>query len=225
MKEQLQKAFEFRQTVKKYSDKHIETDKWETIKDAIYWAPTSHGFEPYRVLIINRENPLRQELKPAMWGQGVVDNADKLVFFISVKREIFTNEEWLLKRALRRAENVAGLQGGEALAAAKKHADTVLNVHLKNEEPNGDDWAMKQSYIALGMAMETAALLGVNSTPMEGFDRAKVKAIFKAHNLINDFEEVALVGAFGYPFDNTSYAHWGNNKRVRDPREVKFKEI
>lgn len=225
MKEQLQKAFAFRQTVKKYSDKHIETNKWETIKDAIYWAPTSHGFEPYRVLIINRDNALRQELKPVMWNQGVVDNADKLVFFISLKREVFANKEWLLKRALRRAEEVNGRHGEEALKAAEGHANLVLNTHIKYEEPNGDDWAMKQAYIALGMAMETASLIGVGSTPMEGFERAKVKEVFKKHNLIADNEVVALVGAFGYPFDETSYGHWGSNKRVRDSREYKFTEI
>lgn len=225
MKQELQKAFAFRQTIKKYADKHIEADKWETIKDSIYWAPTSHGFEPYRVLIINKDNEIRKELKPVMWGQGVVDSADKLVFFISLKREVFTNKEWLLKRALRRVEEVNGKTGEEALKGAQAHADLVLNTHLKSDEPNGDDWAMKQAYIALGMAMETAALLEVGSTPMEGFERAKVKEVFKKHNLINDNEVVALVGAFGYPFDKTSYGHWGSGNRVRDSRDYKFKEI
>lgn len=216
---------ETRQTVKKYANKHIEKSIWEQIKEAIYWAPTSHGFEPYRVLIINRDNELRQDLKPLMWNQGVVENADKLVFFISLKRSVFTDYEWLYERALRRSTEVSGFVGEKAKAAAKEHADTVLNRHLKVDEPNGDDWAMKQAYIALGMALETSAQLGIGSTPMEGLEKSKVESLFRSRGLMNESERVAVVAAFGYPFDETSYAHWGTKKRVRDPKDYKFTEI
>ena len=48
------------------------------------------------------------------------------------------------------------------------------------------DWASKQTYIALGNMMTSAAQIGIDSCPIEGFDKEKVdsyfvkKALYKA---------------------------------------------
>jgi nitroreductase/dihydropteridine reductase len=41
-----------------------------------------------------------------------------------------------------------------------------------------DHWMEKQTYMALGMTMMAAAELGVDATPLEGFDRASVDEAF-----------------------------------------------
>lgn len=61
------------------------------------------------------------------------------------------------------------------------------------------DWACKQCYIALGNMLTTAALLGIDSLAIEGFERKSVSEILQNEGLL-DGEEfgVAVMAAFGY---------------------------
>jgi nitroreductase len=70
----------------------------------------------------------------------------------------------------------------------------VLAVNRLGEE-NTKAWYKNQSYIPLGIMIETAALLGVDSGPMEGFDAAQVDEILglKEKNL-----HVATMLALGF---------------------------
>ena len=61
------------------------------------------------------------------------------------------------------------------------------------------DWAAKQAYIALGNMMTTAAMLGIDSCPVEGFKAKEVEKI--AADLLGVDTEtfgVAVMVAFGY---------------------------
>lgn len=40
-----------------------------------------------------------------------------------------------------------------------------------------NDWAAKQTYIALANMMTAAALVGIDSTPMEGFQKENVEKL------------------------------------------------
>jgi len=65
------------------------------------------------------------------------------------------------------------------------------------------DWASRQMYIPLGNMMSSAAQIGVDSCPIEGFDKEKVDALLKAENVIDDGEfGVACMLAFGYRLEN-----------------------
>lgn len=67
------------------------------------------------------------------------------------------------------------------------------------------DWTAKQTYIALGNMMMSAALLGIDSCPIEGFEYAKVDEILAKHNIIDPEKEgIASMMSLGY--------------RLRDPR-------
>ena len=54
----------------------------------------------------------------------------------------------------------------------------------------------KQTYMALGMTMMAAAELGVDATPLEGFDRATVDEAF---NLRETGYTTTVLLALGYP--------------------------
>lgn len=220
----IHKVNEKRQTVKSYSDKKISPAKWGQIINTIHWAPSSHGFEPYRVLTINKENKLREELKPLMWNQGVITEADKLVIFISLKREVFASKEFILERVNRKNTLVLDKEGEELEKVNKAQVELIKKTHLDAQEKT-DDWSMKQTYIAMGMAMYAATILKIGSTPIEGFDREAVEKLLLKNKLIDKTERVALATAFGYAKTKSAYAHWGTGKRVRVSKEEKFKEI
>lgn len=55
--------------------------------------------------------------------------------------------------------------------------------------------------------MYTASILGIGSTPMEGFVRKDIDTLLSKHNLLAPNETVALAVAFGYPKSETSFGH------------------
>lgn len=57
-----------------------------------------------------------------------------------------------------------------------------------------ETWNSRQAYIALGFLLETAALVGIDATPMEGFDPEEFNKII---GLDNDYSAVAIA-ALGY---------------------------
>lgn len=69
------------------------------------------------------------------------------------------------------------------------------------------DWTGKQAYIALANMMTTAASLGIDSCPVEGFDQATAKRIL-AEELDVDmsYQEPAVMFAFGYRAEEPRYA-------------------
>lgn len=75
--------------------------------------------------------------------------------------------------------------------------------------PDQTTWEDKQAYIGLGQIMTAAALLGVDTCPMEGFDPAKVDEILGlcAHNL-----RPVLLCPVGYRSGEDKYQH---QKKIR----------
>lgn len=61
------------------------------------------------------------------------------------------------------------------------------------------DWSCKQTYIALGNMMTSAAEIGIDSCPIEGFNKEKVEKILESEGIINKNKfEVSVMVAFGY---------------------------
>lgn len=61
------------------------------------------------------------------------------------------------------------------------------------------DWSAKQTYIALGNMMTAAALIGVDSCPIEGFNADKVNALLADHGIIDpETEGIVTMLALGY---------------------------
>ncbi|MEJ7376143.1 nitroreductase family protein, partial [Staphylococcus caprae] len=59
------------------------------------------------------------------------------------------------------------------LAVENKFDDFQESFHIADNERTLYDWASKQTYIALANMMTSAALLGIDSCPIEGFDLDK----------------------------------------------------
>ncbi|HEY4279777.1 MAG TPA: nitroreductase family protein [Conexibacter sp.] len=65
-----------------------------------------------------------------------------------------------------------------------------------------DHWMEKQTYMALGMTMMAAAALGVDATPLEGFDRASVDEAF---GIGETGYTTTVLMALGYPDKDKAY--------------------
>ncbi|MEJ8514959.1 nitroreductase family protein, partial [Staphylococcus capitis] len=83
-------------------------------------------------------------------------------------------------------------------AVYKKYDDFQTEFHINDNERTLYDWACKQTYIALGTMMTSAALLGIDSCPIEGFDVDTVTQILSDEGIL-DTENfgISVMAAFG----------------------------
>lgn len=157
---QIQEALQWRYATKKFdATKKISADDWKTLTNSLTLAPSSYGLQPWKFLVI--ENPeVREKLKAVSWNQTQITDASHLVVFLAREK---VDVDFVQKYVNRVAE-VRGLPL-EAL-------DGYKNMMIENvaKSPNNTQWAQRQTYIAMGFLLETAALLKVDATPMEGFD-------------------------------------------------------
>lgn len=158
----IQEALEWRYATKKFdANKKISTQDWKTLTESLALAPSSYGLQPWKFLVI--ENPeVREKLKPVSWGQTQVTDASHYVVFLAKD----TVDEKFIQKYVERVAEVRGAP----LEALDGYKNMMIENIVKAPEEKTRQWAKRQTYIALGFVLETAALLKVDATPMEGFD-------------------------------------------------------
>ena len=163
----------------------ISPENWETLEQALILAPSSFGIQPFKFLVIT-DPETREKLKPAAYGQTAITDASHLVVFAYKK----TLSDADIERFVDRIVEVRGV-ARESLA----DYENVMKGAARNATAGGyiETWNSRQVYIALGFLLETAALLGIDATPMEGFDAAQFNEILG----LEDYSAVALA-AVGY---------------------------
>ncbi|MBP9828047.1 NAD(P)H-dependent oxidoreductase [Patescibacteria group bacterium] len=187
----IQQALAWRYAVKIFDPaKPLAEDLFQAILEAGRLSPSSTGFEPWKFLVI--ENPeVRKRLQAVGYGQPKIVDAPKLVV-IAARTDM---REHGVSELIDRTAAQQGVSM-ESLEAWKKIAEGTIG---SKDDAYLPLWAKMQCYIPLGMMLETAALLGVDAGPMEGFDPKGVDEVLGLHekNL-----SVATMIAFGYRGDD-----------------------
>jgi len=163
------KALQWRYGVKVFDPtKAITKDELNTILESGRLAPSSIGIEPWKFLVIENTE-LRAKIREAAYGQPKVTDAPYLIVVArrTDVRENIANE--LIERTAK-AHNVDHSE----LDGLRQMAEGGIK---RNTDESLDSWIKSQTFIALGMMIETAALLGVDAGPMEGFSAPDVDTI------------------------------------------------
>jgi len=176
----------WRYAVKTYDgSKKISDEQLAVLEEAILLAPSSFGIQPYKVFVIT-DREVRERLKPAAYNQSAITDASHL--FVFAYKKTLTEED--LESFVDRIAEVRE-QSRESL--------NELEVSVKGAAQRAVDggyietWNSRQAYIGLGFLLETAALLGIDATPMEGFDPQKVDEVLG----LDDHSSV-VIAAVGY---------------------------
>lgn len=200
------KAFNFRNACKKFdASKSISEADFKTILEAGRLSPSSFGFEPWKFLVL-RDKAVRKKIYDNTWGgQDALDNASEFVVILARKNASLHPDAEYIQHIM---ADVQGLN--EEIQKIKKDFFTSFqkdNFYIYNDEQKVFDWACKQAYIALGNMLSVAALLGLDSLPIEGFNQEKVTQILADEGLFdkNHFK-VAVLCAFGVRLDDPKYA-------------------
>ena len=126
-------------------------------------APSSYGVQPWKFLVV--ENPeIREKLKAVSWGQSQVTESSHFVVFTYKEKidEAFV-DKYMARTAEVRSLPITALDGFKGM---------LMENLVKAPAERIAIWSQRQAYIALGFILKTAALLKIDSTPMEGFDPA-----------------------------------------------------
>lgn len=195
-------ALEWRYAAKSFTEgKLIPADTWAALERSLVLTPSSYGLQPWQFLVV--QNPeLRAQLRAASWNQRQITECSHLVVF-TVRPQF--DEEFVDSYVQSMAET-RGIPA-ENLAGLKK---VIMNdVTAKAQAGKLAEWNARQCYIALGNFMTAAALLGVDTCPMEGLDPVKYDEILGLES--TPFRTVVVCAA-GYrnPEDR-----FGGAKKVR----------
>lgn len=162
----------WRYAVKKFDpSRKIPDATWRSLEQAVTLSPSSYGLQPWRFYVIS-DAALRQKLRAASWNQPQITEASHLLLFAR-KRELGQGD---VDRYIDRIATVRQAQR-EALSGFR---DMMLGAIGSPETLGGgsiDAWTSRQVYIALGVFLASAAVLGVDACPMEGFDPAAYNEI------------------------------------------------
>ncbi|BAZ03564.1 NAD(P)H-dependent oxidoreductase [Calothrix sp. NIES-3974] len=152
----------WRYATKKFDpSKKIPDDIWKVLEQSLVLAPSSFGLQPWKFFVV-RNPEIRQALLPHSWGQKQVVDASHLVVF-AIKKDV---DDADVDRYVRRMAEVQGVP----VENLEKFAQVVKGFLNNPPYPlDKNEWSARQVYIALAQFMTTAAMLGVDTCPMEGF--------------------------------------------------------
>ena len=205
--EQVLQQLQWRYATKKFdSTKKIPEPVWKALEQSLVLSPSSFGLQPWKFFVI-RNPEIRQKLLEHSWGQTPVVEASHLVV-LAIKKDLNASD---VDRYIQRMAEVQQVSVDNLEGFANVVKGFLTNPPYKLDL---DEWAARQTYIALGFYMTCAAMLGIDTLPMEGFVPAKYDEVLGLP--AKGYHAVVLCPA-GYRADDDKYA---NKPKVRYPTET-----
>lgn len=175
-------------------NKSIEDSTWSIIEKSLALTPSSFGLQPWKFYVI-KDPEVRSRLKSASWGQTQVTDASHLVVFAS-RTDLNQSDvdKWIT--CLSNAQEVSV----ESLSA---YSSMIMSFSSGMNTTEKQMWNTRQCYIALGQLMTGAAMLGIDTCPLEGISPKEYDEILQ----INDTGYTTVVAcAIGYRSLDDKYA-------------------
>ena len=201
MKETMLKMFRFRHACKVFDpNRRVSDEDFAFILEAARLSPSSFGFEPWKLLIV--EKPvLRERIKAHTWGgRKQISTCSRLAAVLARKAYYMRYDSPYVSNIMR---DIKGLdEEGQAVHRGLFESFQKRDFELHGNERAMFDWACKQTYLMMSQMMLAAAAVGVDSCPFEGFHRDDIENI-----LARDFGVdtgrfgISFMIAFGYRVD------------------------
>ncbi|SDZ83296.1 hypothetical protein SAMN05660420_00530 [Desulfuromusa kysingii] len=217
---QIIEAFNFRHATKVF-DPHrkIDAGEFNTILETARLSPSSFGMEPWQLLII--QTPEKRELfREFAWGAngatngtaGQLGTASHFGIFLGHTGTTMTHHSTYLQKHLKEVKQLPDEIVAFINSAYQKFQEQ--DFHISGDRQI-NDWSARQAYIALGNMMTAAALMGIDSCPIEGFEVDKTMAVLEEHFGIDPtrYKPVVMV-AFGYRVDEPP--HVKTRRKIED---------
>ena len=209
--DQLIDALRWRYATKQFNPaRTIPEDVWQAIEESLVLTPSSFGMQPWKFLqIVNPE--IRSRLRAHSWDQ--TQTTDSSHFLVLTAKTNITEQDidaWL--EFLAKARNIPA-------ATLAPLRSVMAGFIASRDNAARRAWTSRQCYIALGQLMTSAALLGIDTCPLEGIDPAAYDQVL---GLEGSGYTTIVACSLGYRADEDKYAQ---APKVRYPRESIIERI
>ncbi|HEY0008031.1 MAG TPA: NAD(P)H-dependent oxidoreductase, partial [Tepidisphaeraceae bacterium] len=137
----------------------LSPEIWQALEESLVLTASSFGLQPWRFIIVT-DPAVKERLAAASFNQRQPADASHLVVF-AVRRAMD------IAHVDRHVDRMAEVHAVERANLQGFHASTSKFVS-KLTPTAQQEWAARQAYIALGAFLTAAAILGVDTCPMEG---------------------------------------------------------
>lgn len=192
----LRSGSEFRHACKRFdSGRPLEETEVALLLETVRLAPTSFGMEPWRLVEI-ADPALRCRLLPHCPGAaGQLPTADRFYAFTALRGSELDPRGEYFERHL---TEVKGLPPARRQALVERFERFAADEFRLDTPERLGEWAQRQAYLALGVLLLAAGVLGIDSCPIEGFDREAVEALLEGRGgFERRRESVAVLVALG----------------------------
>ena len=188
-------ALRFRYATKAFDPvQKIAAETWEVIEESLVLTPSSFGLQPWKFLVVQNLET-RVKLKAASWGQGQVTDASHLVVFtVRTDLEQVDIDSWVAR--------LSEVQG-KPLEALAGFSGIISSFCCAMSPAEKQAWNTRQVYIALGQLMTAAAVMGIDTCPLEGISPADYDSILA---LPGSGYTTAVACVLGYRSADDKYA-------------------
>jgi nitroreductase len=194
----------WRYATKKFnSGDRIPADIWQALEQSLVLSPSSFGLQPWKFIVVT-DPATKAALVPHSWGQSQPADCSHFVVF-TVKTGL---DEAHVDRFL---DSQVAIRGGSREALVGYRKVIVASLAGAAEKGRLDTWQTHQLYIALGQFMASAAMLGVDTCPMEGIVPEQYDQVL---GLAGTGYKTVVACAAGYRAPEDKYAA---AKKVRFP--------
>lgn len=159
------KQLEWRYATKRMNGQKVPQDKVDSILEAIRLAPSSYGLTPYSVIVIEDKDLLKKAQTAAYMQPQIVEGSHLLVF---------AAWENITEKQVDDFMQLVAATRGIPVASLADYKRSIWGGVSARSQADNFAWSSKQAYIALGVGLAAAAMEKVDSSPMEGFDPAKM---------------------------------------------------
>jgi nitroreductase len=152
---------QWRYAVKKFDPTRIiPPNVWNVLEQALVLTPSSYGLQPWKFYVVT-DPAVKAKLPPLSWGQKQPQDCSHMVV-LAIRHNLSVAD---IERYVARVGEVRG----QSLESLGKFRQMMVG-SLINPPFDINEWAARQVYIALGQFMTAAAMMGVDTCPMEGID-------------------------------------------------------
>ena len=208
---ELLNALNWRYATKKMNGQAVSEDKIEKILEAAHLSPSSSGLQPFEIIVVTNQK-LKEEITPIANDQSQLTDCSHLLIFAAWDN--YTAER--INEVFARTVTERGVPA-DAMEDYKKRL--IAKYQGLTPEQNFNH-AANQAFISFGIAIVAAAELKVDSTPVGGFDNARLDVLLNLKE--KGFRSVVLL-TLGYRDAENDWLV--NLRKVRTPRDRFITEI
>jgi len=150
-----------RRSVRVYKQEPVSREDLERIFETVRLAPSAYNVQPWR-FVVATDADVKQKLGAAAYGQKQVAGAPAVIVLYTDMKDALENVDEIMHPGIPADKRAEGAASFRASWASKSDAER-------------EQWGAGQGYIALGYLLLAASSLGYATSPMLGFDPAKVK--------------------------------------------------